>query len=111
MYVVDSLGIVSKIDVRSGTAGQIVWQMNPKQEKQDRNRGVALWNNLVISQTGFAADVIASDKDTGKVAWETNLLEQADLELTAAPLWQQLLAGFLQPPYRPPLHPATRRLR
>ena len=86
MYVVDSWGIVSKVDVRSGTAGQIVWQMNPKQEKQDRNRGVALWNNLVISQTGFAARVVATDKDTGKVVWETNLLDQADLELTAAPL-------------------------
>src|SRR5215831_5563189 len=86
MYVVDSWGIVSKVDVRSGTAGQIVWQMNPKQEKQDRNRGVALWNNLVISQTGFAARVVATERDTGKVVWETNLLDQDDLELTAAPL-------------------------
>ena len=48
MYVVDSSGIVSKIDVRSGMSGPIMWQMNPKQEKPDRNRGVALWNNLVI---------------------------------------------------------------
>jgi alcohol dehydrogenase (cytochrome c) len=86
MYVVDSWGIVSKVDVRSGASASIVWQMNPKQEKQDRNRGVALWNNLVISQTGFAARVIATDKDTGKVVWETNLLDQPDLELTAAPL-------------------------
>ena len=86
MYVVDSWGIVSKIDVRSGTAGQIVWQMNPRQDKQDRNRGLALWNNLVISQTGFAARIVATDRDTGKVLWETNLLDQADLELTAAPL-------------------------
>jgi alcohol dehydrogenase (cytochrome c) len=86
MYVVDSWGIVSKVDVRSGTSGPIIWQMNPKLEKQDRNRGVALWNNLVISQTGFAARVIATDKDTGKVVWETNLLDQQDLELTAAPL-------------------------
>src|ERR1019366_6712114 len=30
MYMVDSWGIVSKIDVRSGTSGPIVWQMNPK---------------------------------------------------------------------------------
>jgi alcohol dehydrogenase (cytochrome c) len=86
MYVVDSWGIVSKVDVRSGTSGTIVWQMNPKQERQDRNRGVALWNNLVISTTGFEARVIAADKDTGKVVWETNLLDQPDLELTAAPL-------------------------
>src|SRR6267378_4734908 len=86
MYVVDSWGIVSKIDVRSGTSGPIVWQMNPKLEKQDRNRGVALWNNLVISVTGYEGRVIATDKETGKVVWDKNLLDQADLELTAAPL-------------------------
>jgi alcohol dehydrogenase (cytochrome c) len=86
MYMVDSWGIVSKVDVRSGTAGPIVWQMNPKLEKQDRNRGVALWNNLVISVTGYEGRVIATDKETGKIVWDKNLLDQADLELTAAPL-------------------------
>src|SRR5215467_14050566 len=65
MYMVDSWGIVSKIDLRSGVAGPIVWQMNPKLEKQDRNRGVALWNNLVISVTGYEGRVIATDKETG----------------------------------------------
>jgi alcohol dehydrogenase (cytochrome c) len=86
MYVVDSSGVVSKIDVRSGMSGPIMWQMNPKQEKPDRNRGVALWNNLVISQTGFESRIIATDKDTGTVVWETSLHDQADIELTAAPL-------------------------
>ncbi len=86
MYMVDSWGIVSKIDVRSGASGQFVWQMNPKLEKQDRNRGVALWNNLVLSVTGYEGRVIATDKESGKVVWDKNLLDQADLELTAAPL-------------------------
>ena len=86
MYMVDSWGIVSKIDVRSGAAGPILWQMNPKLERQDRNRGVALWNNLVISVTGYAGRVIATNKETGQVVWDKNLLDQADLELTAAPL-------------------------
>jgi len=86
MYMVDSWGVVSRIDVRSGASGPIVWQMNPKLEKQDRNRGVALWNNLVISVTGYEGRVIATDKETGKVVWDKNLLDQADLELTAAPL-------------------------
>ena len=86
MYMVDSWGIVSKIDVRSGTSGPIVWQMNPKLEKQDRNRGVALWQNLVISVTGYEGRVIATDKETGAIVWDKNLLDQADLELTAAPL-------------------------
>ncbi|HEY2230739.1 MAG TPA: PQQ-binding-like beta-propeller repeat protein [Xanthobacteraceae bacterium] len=86
MYMVDSWGVVSKIDVRSGSAGIIVWKMDPKQANQDRNRGVALWGNLVISVTGYDGRVIATDKESGQVVWDKNLTDQADLELTAAPL-------------------------
>jgi alcohol dehydrogenase (cytochrome c) len=86
MYMVDSWGVVSKIDVRSGTAGAIVWKMDPGLANQDRNRGAALWGNLVISVTGYAGRVVATDKETGKIVWDKNLLDQADLELTAAPL-------------------------
>ena len=76
MYMVDSWGVVTKIDVRSGTAGKIIWKMDPKLEKQDRNRGVALWGNLVVSVTGYAGHVIATDKDTGQVVWDKNLTDQ-----------------------------------
>jgi alcohol dehydrogenase (cytochrome c) len=86
MYMVDSWGVVYKIDVRSGTAGTIVWKMDPKEANQDRNRGVALWGNLVISVTGYEGRVVATDKETGQVVWDKNLTDQADLELTAAPL-------------------------
>jgi alcohol dehydrogenase (cytochrome c) len=86
MYTVDSWGVVYKIDVRSGTSGKIVWKMDPKLEKQDRNRGVALWGNLVVSVTGYDTRVIATDKETGQIVWDKNLLDQADLEITAAPL-------------------------
>ncbi len=86
LYMVDSWGIVYKIDVRSGTVGKIVWKMDPKIERQDRNRGAALWGNLVISVTGYDTRVIATDKETGQIVWEKNVLDQADLELTAAPL-------------------------
>ena len=86
MYVVDGWGVVYKIDVRSGTAGQIVWKMDPGQQKLDRNRGVALWGNLVISVTSQDARVIATDKDTGKIVWDKNLHDQPDIELDAAPL-------------------------
>ncbi len=48
MYVPDAWGSVYKIDVRSGKSGRIVWKMDPGQQKMDRNRGVALWGNLVI---------------------------------------------------------------
>ena len=86
MYMADSWGIVYKIDVRSGTSGQILWKMDPKVQNQDRIRGLALWNNLVISVTGFDGRVIATDKDTGQVVWDKNLIDQPDAEITAAPL-------------------------
>jgi alcohol dehydrogenase (cytochrome c) len=68
MYIVDHWGVVYKIDVRSGTSGRI------------------LWGNLVISVAPLDGRVIATDKETGKVAWDKNLHDQPDLELTAAPL-------------------------
>jgi len=86
LYITDVWGVVYKIDGRSGTSGNIVWKMNPGQEKPDRNRGVALWGNLVISVTGYDGRVVASDKETGKVVWDKKIGDQPDLELTAAPL-------------------------
>ena len=86
MYMPDAWGVVYKIDVRSGKSGDIVWKMDPGQEKIDRNRGVALWGNLVISVTSRDARVIATDRDSGKMVWERNLHDQPDINLNAAPL-------------------------
>ena len=86
MYMVDAWGVVYKIDVRSGTIGRILWKMDPGQEKIDRNRGVALWGNLVISVTSHDGRVIATDKETGKIVWDKNLRDQPDMTLNAAPL-------------------------
>src|ERR1700676_824466 len=88
MYIVDLWGIVYKIDVRSGDAGRIVWRMDPKQEKFPlSNRGAALWGNLVVSVASYPSRVIATNKETGKIEWETNIDDkQVDLQITAAPL-------------------------
>src|SRR5499426_3636770 len=86
MYISDHWGVVYKIDVRDGKSGRIVWKMDPGQEKLDRNRGVALWNNLVISVASIDARVIATDKDTGKIVWDKNLRDHPEMFLTAAPL-------------------------
>src|ERR1700719_3678602 len=86
MYIPDAWGVVYKIDVRSGRQGDIVWKMDPGQEKIDRNRGVALWGNLVISVTRRDGRVIATDRDTGQLVWEHNLRDQPDITLNAAPL-------------------------
>ncbi|HLH94663.1 MAG TPA: PQQ-binding-like beta-propeller repeat protein [Xanthobacteraceae bacterium] len=86
MYITDVWGVVYKIDVRSGTSGRILWKMDPGQGKPDRNRGVALWGNLVISVAGYDGRVIATDKENGQVVWDKKIGDQPDLELTAAPL-------------------------
>src|SRR5208282_3983517 len=87
IYVTDSGGVLYKIDGRSGDVGRIVWRTDPKQEKPANNRGAALWGNLVISPANWPARIIATDKETGKVVWETNVsFGEAQLRITAAPL-------------------------
>src|SRR5438105_13292257 len=68
LYITDSWGVLYKIDGTSGAAGRIVWRMDPKQEKQTRNRGAALSGNFVISAASGPPRIIATDKDTGKIA-------------------------------------------
>src|SRR5947208_6136814 len=61
LYTTDSWGVLYKIDVRSGDQGRIVWRMDPKQERQLRNRGAALWGDLVITGAGISpARIIAT---------------------------------------------------
>jgi alcohol dehydrogenase (cytochrome c) len=88
LYLVDQWGVLYKIDGRSGDVGRIVWRMDPGQEKLPlSNRGAALWGNLVISVASYPARVIGTNKETGKIVWETNMADgQADLQLAAAPL-------------------------
>jgi alcohol dehydrogenase (cytochrome c) len=88
LYITDQWGVLYKIDARSGDMGRIVWRMDPGQEKLPlSNRGAALWGNLVITVANYPARMIATNKETGKVAWETNLADgQVDLQLTAAPM-------------------------
>src|SRR6266436_6660646 len=71
LYITDSSGVLYKIDGTSGEAGRIVWRMDPKQEQQRQNRGAALWGNLVITAAIGPGRVIATDKVSGKVMWET----------------------------------------
>ena len=54
LYTTDSWGVLYKIDVRSGEYGRILWRMDPKQDRQLRNRGAALWGNLVITGAGIS---------------------------------------------------------
>jgi len=86
MYISDVWGVVYKIDVRSGTQGRIVWKMDPGQQKPDRNRGVALWGDMVISVTGYDGRIIATNTETGQIVWDKKHSDNPDLEFSAAPL-------------------------
>ncbi len=87
LYVTDSWGVLYKIDVTSGEAGRIVWRMEPKQESQSANRGAALWGNLVITPANTPARIVATDKDTGRIVWETNVAYGVpQVTVTGAPL-------------------------
>jgi alcohol dehydrogenase (cytochrome c) len=86
LYITDSWGVLYKIDATAGNIGRIVWQMDPKQERVMANRGAAFWGNLVISPASVPARVIATDKNTGKVVWETNVSDAERITITGAPL-------------------------
>src|SRR3984893_16145715 len=84
LYVTDSWGVLYKIDGTSGDVGRIVWRMDPKQDRQQRNRGAALWGNLVITGAGIAPRIVATNKETGKVVWETSFPDTPDVTFTSA---------------------------
>ena len=87
IYITDSWGVLYKIDGRPGDSGRIVWRMDPKQERQQANRGAAMWGNLVITPANHPARMIATDKESGKVVWETNVAFGAPrMNNTGAPL-------------------------
>src|SRR6266852_3244271 len=86
IYLTDSWGVLYKIDGTSGEVGRIVWRMEPKQQRQDRNRGATLWGNFVITAPSGPPRIIATDKETGKVVWESSFADTPEVVLTSAPL-------------------------
>ena len=86
IYITDSWGVLYKIDGTSGEVGRIVWRMDPKQQRQDRNRGATLWGNFVITAASGPPRIVATDKETGKVVWESSFADTPEVVLTSAPL-------------------------
>jgi alcohol dehydrogenase (cytochrome c) len=96
LYITDSWGVLYKIDGTSGDKGRIVWRMDPKQGRQVNNRGAAFWGNLVITPANEPARIVATDKDSGKVVWETNVVfDQPLLQITGAvlPIKDKIIVG------------------
>src|SRR5262249_34794710 len=86
LYITDSWGVLYKIDGTSGTVGRTAWRMDRKQTKQQRNRGAALWGNFVITAADGPTRIIATNKDSGKVEWESAFADTPDAPITSAPL-------------------------
>jgi alcohol dehydrogenase (cytochrome c) len=86
LYITNSWGVLYKIDGTSGKVGRIVWRMDPKQQKQSRNRGATMWGNLLLTTASGPPRIIATDKETGRIAWESSFADTPDVELSSAPL-------------------------
>ena len=94
MYAIDGWGVVTKLDVRHGR-GKFVWRMDPGTDKDwagevaccgVNNRGVALWEELVLSHT-LDGRLVATAKDSGEIAWERQIgAPEAGETITVAPL-------------------------
>ena len=89
MYVTGSYSRVFAVDARTGAK---LWQYDARLPDGIMpccdviNRGVALWDNLVIFGT-LDAKLVALDKDTGKVVWRKTVADyKAGYSITAAPL-------------------------
>jgi alcohol dehydrogenase (cytochrome c) len=91
LYITDPWGTPYKIDVTSGTRGQIVWVCDTGIEKDPTagvilaNRGLALYKNLVIGVLNDGR-VIACDDDTGEIAWEQQTASEPGEGFSNAPL-------------------------
>ena len=94
LYVTDGWGSVYKIDTHGGK-GTILWKMDPKTDHDWAgavaccgvdNRGVGLYENLVISHT-LDGRLVATDKETGQVKWQRQVANPDKGEVvTGAPL-------------------------
>ena len=89
LYVVDQWGVLYKIDGRSGDVGPHRLAHGSRARRSCRWPTAAPRCGAISSSrvANYPARVIATNKETGKVVWETNLADgQPDLQLTAAPL-------------------------
>ncbi|MGI3776291.1 MAG: PQQ-dependent dehydrogenase, methanol/ethanol family [Janthinobacterium lividum] len=94
MYVTDGWGSIYKIDTHGGH-GTLLWKMDPKTDHDWAgavaccgvdNRGVALWQGMVISHT-LDGRLLATDAMTGKIAWQRQVANPDKSEaVTGAPL-------------------------
>jgi alcohol dehydrogenase (cytochrome c) len=77
MYVSDAWSRVMKLDVRSGSEAIPLWRYDPKITRARTSRGLAMYGNKIFVAT-YDARVIALDRDSGEVIWETQAAAPTD---------------------------------
>lgn len=84
MYVTDNYSRVMALDVRSGDAAIKLWRFD-SESSFHRERGVALYENMVLDAVGIGADrrIFALDKRTGELLWDVGAQEPVDQPNTA----------------------------
>src|SRR3984893_6073860 len=91
MYVSDTWSRVMKFDVRSGTEAIPLWRYDPKITRARTSRGLAMYANKILVAT-YDARVIALDRDSGEVIWETQGAAPTD-SVTGTPSKVQGFSG------------------
>lgn len=90
MYTTGTWSVVYALNA---VTGEIIWRHDPRVPRSWGpkgccdvvNRGVALWNNMVISAS-FDGRLFALDKKTGKLLWQTNTIDRdKPYTITGAP--------------------------
>ena len=82
MYTSDGWGTVYKIDVRSGDHGEFVWIADPGVKHEGnvpRTRGIALWDDLVITicPTAASSPSTATSARSSGTKWSPNPMNSA----------------------------------
>ncbi len=74
MYFDDGAGVFYKVDVRSGTKGQVLWRADAAVSKDEANRtrGIALWNNAIYHNLADGR-VVAVDRDSGEFLFDEQI--------------------------------------
>ena len=95
LYIQSGWSVITKLDVRDGKWGKIVWRYEPEMDRQyiadtaccgAENRGIALWQDQVIGLT-MDGRAFSLDKETGEVTWERQIADRSRAEtFTVAPL-------------------------
>ena len=94
MYTTDGWGTVYKIDARNPNRGEFVWICDPgvaKQGNVSRTRGIALWEELVITNLPDGR-VIAINRNNGEIVWDKKVTTKTEFGLQERFLTAPLVA-------------------